>query len=134
MSSQPVLGVGRFAHVRGSTRDRVSRFNAGRIHSRHLCRRRSASRTGWPTILDHVVRCILKTARSEQPNSQIKLIRQYRTRLIADVVTGKLDVREAAVRLPETDPLAGDWDRADTIATESNLHSTENHIAREASA
>ena len=26
---------------------------------------------------------------------------EYRTRLIADVVTGKLDVREAAARLPE---------------------------------
>ena len=31
-----------------------------------------------------------------------KLLREYRTRLIADVVTGKLDVREAAARLPET--------------------------------
>ena len=28
-------------------------------------------------------------------------LREYRTRLIADVVTGKLDVREAAARLPE---------------------------------
>ena len=29
------------------------------------------------------------------------LLREYRTRLIADVVTGKLDVREAAARLPQ---------------------------------
>jgi len=40
---------------------------------------------------------------------QIKLLREYRTRLIADVVTGKLDVREAAARLPdesdESEPL-----------------------------
>jgi type I restriction enzyme S subunit len=28
-------------------------------------------------------------------------LREYRTRLIADVVTGKLDVREAAARLPD---------------------------------
>ena len=35
---------------------------------------------------------------------QIELIHEYRTRLIADVVTGKLDVREAAEQLPdETD-------------------------------
>jgi type I restriction enzyme, S subunit len=35
---------------------------------------------------------------------EIALLREYRTRLIADVVTGKLDVREAAARLPdETD-------------------------------
>ena len=35
--------------------------------------------------------------------SEIDLLREYRTRLIADVVTGKLDVREAAARLPEFD-------------------------------
>jgi type I restriction enzyme S subunit len=29
------------------------------------------------------------------------LIREYRTRLVADVVTGQLDAREAAARLPE---------------------------------
>lgn len=34
---------------------------------------------------------------------EIKLVREYRTRLIADVVTGKLDVREAAVGLPDVD-------------------------------
>jgi len=32
---------------------------------------------------------------------EIDLLREYRTRLIADVVTGKLDVREAAARLPD---------------------------------
>jgi len=32
---------------------------------------------------------------------EIDLLREYRTRLIADVVTGRLDVREAAVRLPD---------------------------------
>ena len=32
---------------------------------------------------------------------QADLMREYRTRLIADVVTGKLDVREAAAELPD---------------------------------
>ena len=32
---------------------------------------------------------------------EISLLHEYRTRLIADVVTGKLDVREAAANLPE---------------------------------
>jgi type I restriction enzyme S subunit len=32
---------------------------------------------------------------------EIDLLREYRTRLIADVVTGKLDVREVAAKLPE---------------------------------
>lgn len=35
---------------------------------------------------------------------EIELLREYRTRLVADVVTGKLDVREAAARLPEKAP------------------------------
>jgi type I restriction enzyme, S subunit len=32
---------------------------------------------------------------------EIDLIREYRTRLVADVVTGQLDVRAAAATLPE---------------------------------
>ena len=32
---------------------------------------------------------------------QIELLSEYRTRLIADVVTGKLDVRDAAGQLPD---------------------------------
>ena len=31
---------------------------------------------------------------------EIELLREYRTRLVADVVTGKLDVRKAAAQLP----------------------------------
>ena len=44
----------------------------------------------------------LNTAAS-RASRQIELLREYRTRLIADVVTGKLDVREAAAELPEED-------------------------------
>jgi type I restriction enzyme S subunit len=32
---------------------------------------------------------------------EIELLREYRTRLIADILTGKLDVREAAAELPD---------------------------------
>ena len=40
---------------------------------------------------------------------EIELLREYRTRLVADVVTGKLDVREAASRLPdEVEPAPAD--------------------------
>lgn len=44
-------------------------------------------------------------ARTER---EISLMLEYRTRLTADIVTGKLDVREAAARLPAvpTDPVA----------------------------
>ena len=50
---------------------------------------------------------------SGETRCQIDLLREYRTRLIADVVTGKLDVREAAAALPEEpddpDAVKGDW-------------------------
>ena len=55
-------------------------------------------------------RLIVETIREEtaelettisQLEREIELLREYRTRLIADVVTGKLDVREAAARLPD---------------------------------
>jgi type I restriction enzyme, S subunit len=36
----------------------------------------------------------------KRAGTEIDLLREYRTRLICDVVTGKLDVREAAARLP----------------------------------
>ena len=32
---------------------------------------------------------------------EIALMQEYRTRLTADIVTGKLDVREAAAKLPD---------------------------------
>ena len=32
---------------------------------------------------------------------ELEMVREYRTRLIADVVTGKFDVRAAAARLPD---------------------------------
>ena len=41
------------------------------------------------------------TPPSARARRQIDLLREYRTRLIADVVTGKLDVRETAASLPE---------------------------------
>ena len=37
----------------------------------------------------------------ERVSGEVDLLREYRTRLIADVVTGKLDVREAAAKLPD---------------------------------
>ena len=44
--------------------------------------------------------CTINTAiaRTER---EIALMQEYRTRLTADIVTGKLDVREAAAHLPD---------------------------------
>jgi type I restriction enzyme S subunit len=52
---------------------------------------------------------------------ELSLLREYRARLVADVVTGKLDVREAAAALPDEsdepepldDTMAADTDEAD---------------------
>ena len=41
------------------------------------------------------------SAAIDRAHREITLLREYRTGLIADVVTGKLDVREAAAKLPE---------------------------------
>lgn len=49
------------------------------------------------------------TAAISRAISEVTLIREYRTRLIADVVTGKFDVREAAIGLP-----VGDYEETDT--------------------
>jgi type I restriction enzyme S subunit len=49
---------------------------------------------------------------------EIELLREYRTRLVADVVTGKFDVREVAARLPEE---AGEVGLSD-LSDESDLY------------
>ena len=68
---------------------------------------------------------------------QLELVQEYRARLIADVVTGKLDVREAAAQLPEEDDdrdstekdglladgMEGDLSSADASAEESVIES-----------
>ena len=60
----------------------------------------------------------------ERQQKEVQLIAEYRTRLIADVVTGKLDVREAAAALPEVDSLESEEDPDDTSDTdmESDLN------------
>ena len=64
-------------------------------------------------FLDHAaadsIAAITRTQR------EIDLLREYRTRLIADTVTGKLDVREAATALPEVDPLAAENTLGDAL-------------------
>jgi type I restriction enzyme, S subunit len=63
---------------------------------------------------------------------EISLLREYRTRLIADVVTGKADVREAAAKLAdevrEPEPL----DEADTLAEgDESIEGTDLDASRE---
>ena len=65
-------------------------------------------------ILDAVGREVLKIdAIGNRLKREIDLLREYRTRLIADVVTGKLDVREAAAQLAEDAAASIDTDTTD---------------------
>jgi type I restriction enzyme S subunit len=51
------------------------------------------------TFLDEATSELVATA--DQIQNEIALVHEFRTRLIADVVTGKLDVRAVATTLPE---------------------------------
>ena len=55
-------------------------------------------------------------ARTRQTVHQLE---GFRSRLIADVVTGKLDVREAAARLPEADPPTAEGDSDDGVDSQT---------------
>lgn len=61
------------------------------------------------------------TTTIEREGHEIDLLREFRTRLITDVVTGKLDVREAAARLPDD---AEEPEALDEIDDESQLDET----------
>jgi type I restriction enzyme S subunit len=54
---------------------------------------------------------------------EISLMQEYRTRLTADIVTGKLDVREAATKLP--DPPAETDQTLDNPLDELDVSETE---------
>ena len=109
MSSRQYLGWVN-SLVRGSTRDRVSRSMLG---SFSVPLPPFAEQASIVEYLDkataHIDTAITRARR------QIELVEEYRTRLIADVVTGKLDVRGAAARLPD-EPDDADGTEADGAA------------------
>jgi type I restriction enzyme S subunit len=55
-------------------------------------------------------------AAASRAQQEIALLREYRTRLISDVVTGKLDVRQAAAKLPDEIEEPEPLDEAETLA------------------
>ena len=54
--------------------------------------------------------CARVAATHDRAHREIDLLHEYRTRLIADVVTGKLDVRGAAARVPDEIEEANEFD------------------------
>ena len=57
---------------------------------------------------------------ANQANHEVDLLREYRTRLVADVVTGKLDVRKSAESLPEIGSLTIADEPEDAIPDKEN--------------
>ena len=71
-----------------------------------------------PSEQTEIVKFLKRTSESVDKSiaaarRQIKLVSEYRARLIADVVTGKLDVRRAAERLPDIDQLTNNGEAAE---------------------
>ena len=81
-------------------------LNVGRIGSSNFALPPLREQTAIVEYLDKATARI-DTA-SARARRQIELIEEYRTRLIADVVTGKLDVCEPAARLPDEAEEPGD--------------------------
>ena len=56
---------------------------------------------------------------------ELALMQEYRTRLTADIVTGKLDVRAAAASLPDSADMAADEIAIDETTDELELEDIE---------
>ncbi len=67
----------------------------------------------------------------DRASREIALLREYRTRLIADMVTGKLDVREAAARLPDEAEEPEPLDEADGMTEDEEESSDDVDAAPE---
>ena len=102
---------------------------------------------GWPVVVpptteqQAIVECISKKSSNITKSialvqDEIAVMSEFRTRLIADVVTGKLDVREAAARLPDEvdedaaadEPLDGELPGAENGLDEAELEAETEEI------
>ena len=82
--------------VRGSTRDRISRSMLSKFQIPFPPLQEQDE------IVDYLERVTENIDASKKNiERQIRLMHEYRTRLIADVVTGQIDVRDATVELPD---------------------------------
>ena len=57
-------------------------------------------------------------------------LQEYRARLIADAVTGKLDVRETAARLADLDPMAAEAKEGEQVLDGVDAERTEGTAAK----
>ena len=105
--------------VVASTRSAQPHLNAEELGSSVLLLPPRAEQTAIVDHLDKAAGTI--EAEIGRVNRRIELVHEYRTRLIADVVTGKLDVREAAAALPDVDPLEIEDDSGDAVGPNAEV-------------
>lgn len=75
-------------------------------------------------IVEYIARdCDVINTAIARTEREIALMQEYRTRLTADIVTGKLDVREAAAKLPE--PVAEEASDSEIFEEETELEEVE---------
>jgi type I restriction enzyme S subunit len=87
--------------IETAARTAVGTFKINNQQVRHLC-------FALPSVPEQqkILDCLAEavgpiTTAAHQAGNEISLFREYRTRLIADVITGKLDVREVVAKLAE---------------------------------
>ena len=96
-----------------STRSAQPHLNAEELGTSLLLLPPLEEQSAIVEYLDKVIADI-NTATS-RAHREIELLKEYRTRLVADVVTGKLDVREAVFKLPEVPDELGLSDKVDDV-------------------
>jgi len=104
-------------YIEGATRDKLTQQDMGSIS---IPLPPLPEQTGIVEYLDEQTAAINHAA--EAARREIELLKEFRTSLIADVVTGKLDVRDAAAKLPDEPPEeeAGGLDEKETDEDESD--------------
>ena len=115
-------------HLTATAQSASGLVSTGATRQRINLRSTAARTIAIPEIQEQsrIVECITRETAScvDAQNNAVRgidLLTECRTRLIADVVTGKLDVREAAANLPGADSIAG-TNRGGANHTETNSH------------
>ena len=71
------------------------------------------------------------TTTINRTKQEISLLNEYRTRLIADVVTGKLDVRKVAANLPDEPIESEQLDEDNALVTDDDFDGNDDDIDEE---
>ncbi|MCY4218069.1 MAG: restriction endonuclease subunit S [Gammaproteobacteria bacterium] len=83
-----------------NNRATIAHFTAEKFGGLNIPAPPLTEQTAISDFLEHAIKNIIKI--TDHTKRQIELLQEYRTRLIADAVTGKIDVREAAEELEQT--------------------------------